>query len=195
MTDPSRARPFRVCITGAECTGKTTLARALGERLGAPVVFESVRDYFAEKARLGDATVFASDIVRVVDLQVRTEQRAPTDVPVAVYDTDVFTIAIWHERYLGRRMHELDDFVAERFETQDAMDLYVLANPDAPFVHDCVRGSGEDRERMHQEFLRALAAAGRHFIVVGGALEERVEAVLEELDRMVPSLLEETATG
>src|SRR5512139_2533031 len=101
------SRPLRVCVTGAECTGKTTLAEALGRTFSAPVVHESVREYFAEKARRGDPSVYAADIVRIVDIQIATEGQAPTDVPLVVFDTDVFTIEIWQTRYFGDRFVDL----------------------------------------------------------------------------------------
>lgn len=178
-------RPLRVCVTGAECTGKTTLARALGEHFDAPVIYETVRDYFGEKMRLGDATVFAGDIVRVIDIQLRTEARAPEDVPLVVYDTDLFTIAVWHERVLGHRIPELDELVADRFKGSHAMDLYILTSPDIAFEYDGVRGSETNRDEMHQVFMRSLAAAGRHFISVSGTLDERCRTACAEIERLL----------
>lgn len=166
-------RPFRICITGAECTGKTTLARVLGERLGAPVVFEGVRDYFEHKALRGDPSVFAGDIVQVTKMQMETEDSAPREVPVVLYDTDLFTIWVWHERYIGRQFQDLTELVAQRQAGEQRMDLYVLTAPDIPFEHDLVRGSGADREHMHGEFLRQLVATDRRFVEVRGTVAER----------------------
>lgn len=185
MDSPSVSpRPLRICVTGAECTGKTTLAEELGHRLGAPVMHESVRAYFAEKAKAGDASVYAGDIVRIVDMQVRTEERAPHDAPLVILDTDVFTIAIWHERWLGRRYEELDRLAERRQASPDShVDLYVLAGADIPFVYDGVRGSEEERAEMQPLFRQRLRDTGRDFVEVSGSVAERCEQVLSELHR------------
>ena len=45
------AHPFRVCLTGAESTGKTELARELAGHFGAPHVPEYSREYAERAAR------------------------------------------------------------------------------------------------------------------------------------------------
>ena len=43
--------PARIALLGGECTGKSTLARALGARLGAQVVDERLRRFCDEMRR------------------------------------------------------------------------------------------------------------------------------------------------
>lgn len=174
LSTSARKRPFRICITGAECTGKTALARALAEDLGVPLVEEAVRDYFAAKIENGDPNIFVSDVLRAVDLQSQAEDSAPIDVPLLVLDTDVFTIDVWHERIIGRRIAELDELVEFRQASDKRIDLYLLAAPDIPFIFDSLRASEAFRTEMHEVFRRRLAGSGRRFIEVEGTLEERV---------------------
>ena len=178
---------MRICVTGAECTGKTTLALALGEKLDAAVVLEAVDDYFASKAATGDVNVFAADIVRAVEIQQQTEASAPTDHPLVVFDTDLFTIAVWCERYLGRRFRELDETVKQRQESDRRMDLFVLASPDIPFEHSAIRGSEEEREVMHRVFARALAESGYAYVEVYGSVGERCAQVMSALELLSAS--------
>ena len=175
-----QTRPFRVCVTGAECTGKTSLANALGRALDAPVVHEVARDYFAEKAERGDRSVYASDIVRVVDLQREVEAHAPTEVPLVIFDTDVLTTAIWQTRYFGERNIELLKLAHERQSSEATrMDVYLLCEPDIPFEHDCVRGSSEERDHMHTLFHERLTAEGWPFVRIKGTFDERLASALD----------------
>lgn len=176
-----RTRPFRLCVTGAECTGKSTLAQALAERLGAPIVHEVVRAYFEEKTALGDPNVYAGDIARLIDLQSHVEDAAPTDVPLIVLDTDLFTIDVWHERVLGHRIAELDQLVELRQESDRRIDLYILVSPDVPFVFDRIRSSEAYREEMHGVFRQRLTQSHRRFVEVSGSLDERCAQALGAL--------------
>lgn len=175
---------LRICVTGAECTGKTTLARALAETLGVPLVPELVRDYFTDKARTGDATVFASDIIHAVELQRDAEQSAPADAPVVVLDTDLFTIAVWQRLYLGDRFKELEEMVERERLRTDRTDFYVLASPDIPFEHDGVRGAQAARDQMHPVFKAELERTGRRYVTVTGSVEQRLEQVLAALQEI-----------
>lgn len=188
--DTSQYAPpqLRICITGAECTGKTTLAEALGSTLEVPVTHEHVREYFAEKARRGDASVFARDIVHAVELQQQAEASAPSDAPIIVLDTDLFTISVWQQYYLGDRYKDLEALVAEEQRRDDRTDLYVLTAPDIPFEHDGVRTSQNLRDRMHHLFKAELERTGRRYVEVRGTVPERIEQVLSALRKIDMSL-------
>ncbi|MCP9927753.1 AAA family ATPase [Cyanobium sp. CH-040] len=49
---PSQARPWRLAITGASGTGKTTLGRALSERLALPFIKEDIGELLDAQAEL-----------------------------------------------------------------------------------------------------------------------------------------------
>lgn len=187
--------PVRVCITGAECTGKTTLAQALGRHYGAPVLLERGRAYFTEKADRGDATVFTGDIINVVDLQVRLEDSAPLNVPLVLLDTDVFTIAVWHERYASRRLPELDRLARVRQSTDARIDLYLLLTPDIPFVHDGVRTSEAHRDEMHEIFRHELVRTGRRFIEISGEFDARFAQAVDVIDAELAVAADNAAAG
>jgi len=183
--DLERMRPLRVCVTGAECTGKTTLANTLGSYLSVPVVHESVREYFAEKAAQGDATVYAADLVHAVEIQAHTEDTAPQDVPLLILDTDVYTVAIWQQRYFEHRYHELEQLAEQRQrEPATCIDLYLLCGPNIPFEHDSVRGSDEERLRMHEVFVEAFENGERRFIQVEGSVDERCTRAVDEIEKI-----------
>lgn len=177
---------MRVCVTGAECTGRTTLAHALGEHYGVPIVEEYGREYFAEKLSRGDASVFPGDLVRVVAEQSRREDATwQLTAPLLICDTDVLTIAIWHERYLGRRRAEIDQLAQMRIDQGAGMDLYLLCVPDFPFVPDEIRSGEHMRQAMHQVYLERLAEWNRPFVIVSGSPDERLATAVAAIDEAV----------
>ncbi len=174
---------MRVCVIGAECTGKTTLAHELGEHYKAPVVEEYGREYFCEKLARGDASVFTGDLVRVVAEQSRREDAVWRSAgPLMICDTDVLTVAIWHERYLGGRRPEIDQLAQMRIDQGAGMDLYLLCEPDFEFVPDEIRTGEPLRHAMQEVFEARLREWGRPFVHISGSPEIRLATAIAAID-------------
>lgn len=178
-------RPLRIAITGVECSGKTTLAHALGSYFGAPVVREVGRDYFMEKLNRGDATVFAGDLIKVLNAQAAREDEVAQEArDLMIMDTDVMTIAIWHARYIGSRP-EVDEFAERRRRSGRGADLYILCAPDFPFVPDEIRTGDPLRASMHPVFHNRLVEEGVPFIEVRGPVSERLRECVEPIEELL----------
>lgn len=181
-----RSGPLRICVIGAECTGKTSLALALARHYAAPIVREQCRDYFAVKLARGDASVHTSDVLRVASEQARREdQAAMWTGPLIVCDTDVFTIAVWHPLYLHERRAEIDALAATRRAEGKGIDLYLVCLPDFPFIPDEVRSSTDVRARMHTVYLERLDEAGLPYIEMHGGQRKRLAAAIKAVDKLV----------
>jgi len=184
-------RLLRICVTGVECSGKSTLAVSLGEEFDSPVVPEYGREYFTAKLRLGDATVFPGDLVRLIAEQSRREDQAARAADrLMICDTDVFTAAVWHERYLGGRRPEIDQLADMRSEQGAGMDLYLLCLPDFPFVPDELRTGEPLRTAMHEVFVDRLEKTDRHYMTVGGTPEQRLALAVEVVSNLLDAQTE-----
>lgn len=163
-------RPFRVVVTGSECTGKTTLAQALAERFGAPWAPEFSRAYFEAKGTPLDA----SDVEPIARGQVAGEDAAGARArELLVLDTDLLSTAVYARHYYGSCPGWIEESARER-----RGDLYLLCVPDIPWEADGPRDRGEAREEMHGLFARALERLGAPTAVVSGTGEARLEAAL-----------------
>ncbi|MDZ7669285.1 MAG: ATP-binding protein [Gammaproteobacteria bacterium] len=85
--------PLLICVTGVECTGKTTLAEHLARWLEVPLVREAARDYLR-----GRPGYDRGDVLAIARAQLEAEraavERAET---VVVADTDLTVIQVWWE--------------------------------------------------------------------------------------------------
>ena len=145
----------RICLVGAESTGKTTLAEALAGRWGSSWVPEVGRDYTLEKKAAGTNDEWTSDdFIAIAERQQRLEDhRARRSGPVMACDTDALTTAIWHERYQGHRSPVVDALAARRH-----YDLFVLCGTDVPWEADDIRIDGASaRDRMQHQICEELA--------------------------------------
>jgi NadR type nicotinamide-nucleotide adenylyltransferase len=159
----------RIVITGSESTGKTTLARALAERLGAPWVPEFAREYAIRKG----SELVESDVEPIARGQLASESRALlAGGHLIVFDTDLLSTAVYAEHYYGW----CPEWV--RRAARGRSGLYLLLDTDVPFVADPTRGPPERRAELHERFVRALAEAEVTHAVISGAWQERLERAL-----------------
>ena len=172
---PARAALCRrICLVGAESTGKTTLARLLAERHGTEWVREFGRDYTVDKISAGTNEQWNTrDFIAIAETQQHIEdETARRSGPLLFCDTDAFATAVWHERYTGRRSAEV-----EAIGRRHRYDLYVLAGTDAPYEADGVREGREIREWMHRRFAEQLALRPDPWMLVTGGVAERIDAI------------------
>jgi nicotinamide riboside kinase len=161
-----------VCITGTECTGKSTLARLLAQRLGGVLVSEVARDYLA-----GRAGYVRRDVLAIARAQAAAEQEALAGgARVVVADTDLSVIQVWWEEKYGT----LDPWLVEALAARPPR-RYLLTRPDIPWEPDPLRESPHDRERLHRRYLEVLAEGPFPFTEIGGLGPDRLRQALRSL--------------
>jgi NadR type nicotinamide-nucleotide adenylyltransferase len=154
----------RIVLTGGECTGKTTLARALAARWETAWAAEAAREVaLARKGALGpeDVPVIARTHVRLADEAARAAGEAGR--PLVFLDQDLVSTLVYARHYYGDCPHWIERLAAER-----RGDLYLLCAPDLPWAADGVRDRPAAREEIHALFEEAFAAAGARVVGVTG---------------------------
>ncbi|MDG4598016.1 MAG: AAA family ATPase [Candidatus Contendobacter sp.] len=182
----------RVCLVGAESTGKTTLAQALAEHYHTVWVPEYGRDHTERKLAGGDEASHwtAEEFVRIAQTQCAYEDEAARRANrVLICDTDAFATVIWHWRYMGDRSSAVESIAARHRRP----DLYLLTDVDTPFVQDGTRDGETIRVWMHRAFVAELEAWRRPYRLLTGSFAERrvqaighVDAVLATANREPP---------
>jgi HTH-type transcriptional repressor of NAD biosynthesis genes len=172
----------RVCLVGAESTGKTTLAASLADHYRTTWVEEYGRTYTEEKVRRDPTQPWWSEeFVHIAAEQSRREDLAARECnKILICDTDAFATGIWHERYLGARSDEVEAIAAPRRYA-----LYVLTDPDVPWVDDGTRDGEHLRQWMHGRFREELERLGRPFLLVSGSPEARLATATAWIDQLL----------
>ena len=173
------ARGRTLCLTGPESTGKTTLARALAERLGATLVEEVARSYLESRPHYS-----SDDLLAIATLQVAAEKRArSTTDGLLVCDTDLTVIQIWWEEKFGL----VPDTLRVALEAHSER-VYLLLEPDLPWVPDPLRENPADRQRLFARYQALLDSGPFPSGVVSGSGAQRLENALICLDRFYPDM-------
>jgi NadR type nicotinamide-nucleotide adenylyltransferase len=169
----------RVCILGAESTGKTTLAAALAERFDTVWNPEYGRPY-TQIGRPVDAPWTSWEFTHIARLQCWYEDfLARLARRVLFTDTDAFTTAVFHEVYLGSPATGFAELLRRPY------DLFVVCGLDAPWRHDGVREFEAQRHWMHERYVRHAEESGAPWLLAEGPPERRLGATAEAVERLL----------
>ncbi|MFO1370845.1 MAG: AAA family ATPase, partial [Candidatus Competibacteraceae bacterium] len=173
----------RICLVGAESTGKTTLAQALAEHYCTVWVAEYGREYTEAKLTKDDSDCWQSaEFTHIAATQCERENAAARQANrVLICDTDAFATAIWHYRYLYARSPAVEAIAARH----RCPDLYLLTDVDTPFVQDGTRDGETIRHWMHESFIAELCAGRRPYRLLRGSLAERYKQAIEYIDEVL----------
>ncbi len=169
-TESSKAR--RIVFIGAECTGKSSIAQALAERLREPWSSEYVRQYVD---RL-DRPLEASDLEPIAHGQLRLEDDACAKAAQYVFhDTNLLSSILYAERYFDAHIEWVDEAFRNR-----RYDRYFFCQPDIPWEADPgQRESPQARAEFHALFESILKRFRIPYSPLEGSLEQRLNTVLE----------------
>jgi len=177
---PAPVRPYfarRVAVVGAECSGKTTLARALAMAFQTVCVPGYAREYWRGRRQPcapADVRVMMARQAALEDEMARQANR------VLICDTNLLTTPLWHEHDCGDSPADLRDLARQR-----TADLTLLCDATAPWAADG-RRHAPDRRAWFQEHLEAeLAAQRRAYVVLSGSSEQRRAEAIEHVGRLV----------
>ena len=171
---------LRICIVGAESTGKTTLAKDLAKHYKTTWVPEYGRQYTKEFVKnVWNYTWTKTDFMKIAKTQALLEDEAASSTnKLLVCDTDVFATSIWYKRYMDERSPEIEAIAAKR----PPIMLYIVPDPLTPFDQDGIRDGEAIRPWMHQEFIHSLEMWGKDYVLVSGNRQERVEQATKIID-------------
>lgn len=165
---------YRVVITGAESTGKTTLAEQLAAHFEAPCSREFVRDFVDSR----DKPIGTEDLNPIMKGQIEYEHEACKKFPrLVLHDTNLLSNAIYAEHYFKVRPRELDAALSAT-----KYDLYLFCQNEIPWQEDGTqRDSPEARDQIHQAFEEALEESTVPVVNIKGQPEDRFHQAINAI--------------
>lgn len=170
--------PRLVCLAGAECTGKTTLAQALATHLCGLWVPEYLRIFCERQGR----TPKREEQPHILQEQVRQEQQALESarrlgLSWVFCDTAPLLTAIYSDCLF-------DDvgLYAQARTLHERYALTLVLEPDIPWVADgMLRDGAQARAAVHTRLVQTLAAWAVPYLSICGNGVQRQLAALEAL--------------
>ena len=162
-------RVIQICVTGPECTGKTTLAHRLAAHFRAELVPEAARLY-AERVNRAltpdDVELIATEHITMADDAAR--RVIDRGGGTVILDQDLVSTVVYGEDYY----HFSSEWLSTESRRRHAQ-LYLLCDVDVPWVNDGIRDRPINRESMYTLFASALAALDLPVAGIHGSWDER----------------------
>jgi HTH-type transcriptional repressor of NAD biosynthesis genes len=166
---PPAVRPFyvkKVCLSGSESTGKSTLAIRLAEHFHSIYVPEKARDILGHT---NDCT--PEHLVQIAEAQASAINSALMDAhKVLICDTDL-NITRSYARFLFNKELNVSSWVEEANDFA----LHLFLETDCPYIQDGTRLSLKDREALSVSHKAVLQSRNLPFISIRGNWEERFQ--------------------
>jgi NadR type nicotinamide-nucleotide adenylyltransferase len=186
---PNIVRPYflkRVCIVGAESTGKSTLAQSLAEHYKTSYVEEYgwniLHEYYANSVRK-EGEVLINDFPNIARGQIASEEAlAQRANKVLFCDTDLITTQYWAQYYCK----ECPKWIEEEAKNRK-YDLYLVLDSNTPFVDENFRVMNKqaDRDAYGKWWEMELIRRGRPFVKISGDWHTRFKQACTAIDSLL----------
>ncbi|MEM1223024.1 MAG: ATP-binding protein [Verrucomicrobiota bacterium] len=168
----------RIVITGAECTGKSTLAQALSGYYGEPWTAEFVRNYVDQT----DHELKMEDLEPIARGQLALEDESLSKANrFVIHDTNLLSSIIYANHYFNTVI----DWVNDEFVSRE-YNLYLFCQPDIPWKADSKqRESAESRAQLHNIFKASIERLKLPCVEIAGDKLKRFGLAVSAIDELL----------
>ena len=177
MEENAESMLKKIAVTGPECSGKTTLCRALAANFSCLWVPEMARTALEKNGPSYDAV----SVEEMARLQMEEERRLERIASMAGHpwlfcDTDLLVYQIWMEQRFGF----CPDWIRERASNPD-YSLILLLVPDLPWEEDPLRENPFNRNVLYDLYENELMKGNTNWNCIGGTdrLEKAIRLIGE----------------
>jgi nicotinamide riboside kinase len=168
----------RIALIGPECTGKSSLSKALSDYFESPWIPEYARTYVENLNRpytFDDVEAIARHQVK----ELSDCQNKFADKPYVFLDTDLIITKVWFQHAYNR----IPDWLNEAIIRSD-INHYFLCFPDLPWISDPLRENGHLRNFFFDWYQREVADLNKPFSVIKGEGDSRLHSAIKILENI-----------
>ena len=166
----------RIVLTGAECTGKSTLAQVLSGYYGEPWTAEFVRSYVEQL----DRQLIQADLEEIFCGQIAAEDAGQArSKRFVIHDTNLLSSIIYANHYFETTYDWANETLLERKYT-----LYLLCPPEGiEWEEDLGQRDGPSaREELHSTFKESLEKLKLPYVELNGDEGLRLRLAIKAID-------------
>ena len=166
----------RFVLTGAECTGKSTLAKALSDYYGEPLTTEFARSYVNQL----DRELIQADLEEIFRGQIASEDAGwAKSKHFVIHDTNLLSSIIYANHYFETTCDWVNEVFLKRNYT-----LYLLCSPNGIQWEDdpSQRDSPSAREKLHSVFKENLEKLKLPYFKLSGDPPHRLSQAIKVID-------------
>lgn len=186
---------FKIVVIGPESTGKSTLCEKLAEHFNAAHVPEYAREYLINNGAsytIEDLSAIAAGQIINEDEAIRRlsatinsdskfkEHQTP-NTQLLFIDTDLYVMKVWSEFVFDQCNNKILNGIVERH-----YDLYLLCEPDIPWVKDELREypDHQTRIRLFHHYKDILVNQNTPWEIINGDYEARFKKAIEAVEKL-----------
>ncbi|HPF51561.1 MAG TPA: ATP-binding protein [Draconibacterium sp.] len=165
-------KPYIVALTGAESTGKSTLAKVLAEHYHVPFVPEFAREHV--RSLHGKYTF--NDVEFIAHKQIEQYEKLLSEQhPVIILDTWLLITKVWFDVVFNRVPEWLEENIIKH-----KVDLFLVCDTDLPWEPDDVReNGGENRNKLQQRYIDEIKNKQLRYKLVQGSGQIRTQNAID----------------
>jgi len=169
----------KICIFGAESTGKSILTEKLAKYYNTVYVPEVARDLIDDSGC--DVTFSMIEKIGPAHAEEILNKFLKANRFVFV-DTDIEITRLFSEHYF----QEVPQF-PPWIEAANKFDLYIFPDIDVPYVEDPQRDSGHMREIFREKLLSILDKKNADYVIIDGEWDERFRKAVHAIEERWPT--------
>ena len=185
---PNVVKPYyvkKVLLMGGESTGKSTLTINLANRFGTNYIDEAGRD-ISERSGT-DLMMISADFTEILLQHKLNEIKAiEYSNKILFEDTDTL-VTQFYMSFLNDPEIEKNKALSDAIDAINSYDLILFLEPDVPFVQDGDRSEviRDDRVKYSNKIKELIISHGKHVVTISGSYQERYEAAVREVNKIL----------
>lgn len=168
----------KVVFLGTECTGKSSISKAVSEQFNSSLVEEIGRDIVENSEEFN-----TEQLLLIAKLHAQSIEKSSAELkPFVFIDTDIYITQSYAKFAFGEYL----DIPQGIYDTNKS-DIYFYLNNDLEFIQDGTRMDVKSRDILHQSHIETLQNFDVKFVKISGDWEIRYDKIISILRNEIDS--------